>query len=331
MVELIRPKVLVTRQLPESVLARLRSVADVDVFEEAATPIPRGELLRRVQATDGLLCLLTDAIDEAVIAAAGPSLKVIANMAVGYDNIDVRAAARQGIWVTHTPGVLTETTADLTFALLLATARRVVEAERYLREGRWSTWAPMLLAGVDVYGSSLGVIGMGRIGEAVVRRARGFGMSVVYHNRSRRPDVEATLGCQYTSLPELLQTSDFVVVLTPLTEATRGLIGREELGLMKPTAVLVNTARGPVVDEAALVEALRSRQIWAAGLDVYAEEPLPMDHPLRELDNVVLLPHIGSASIQTRTKMAMMAAENALAGLSGTRPPNVVPTWDQQQ
>ncbi|GGI98623.1 D-glycerate dehydrogenase [Alicyclobacillus cellulosilyticus] len=321
-------RVYVTRKLPEAALSILRTAADVTVYPEEDEPVPRARLLADVAGTDAIVSLLTDRMDAEVMDAAGPNLKVIANVAVGYDNIDVAAAAARGITVTNTPGVLTETTADLAFALLLAAARRLTEAERYLRAGRWRTWSPMLLTGQDVYGATLGIVGMGRIGEAVAKRASGFDMRILYTSRSRHPEAETRYGCVYRPLDALLAEADFVVVLTPLTPETRGLIGRRELALMKQSAVLVNVARGPVVDETALVEALASRRIFAAGLDVYHQEPLPMDHPLLQLDNAVLLPHIGSASIRTRTRMAEMAAADVVAVLRGEEPAHpVVRGW----
>lgn len=319
-----RPRIYVTRRLQDVVMDELMQQADITFHPEADRPVPREDLLRGVQGVDGILSMLTERIDREVFDAAGPQLKVVANMAVGYDNIDVEEARRRGVKVTNTPDVLTETTADLTFALLMAAARRLTEAERFLREGRWQTWSPTLLAGQDVYGATLGIVGMGRIGQAVARRAQGFAMRVLYHNRSRSVQTEQALGCEYKPLDELLREADFVVVLTPLTPETRGLIGRRELSLMKPSAVLVNAARGPVVDEAALVEALQNRTIWSAGLDVYEREPIAPDHPLLALDNVVLLPHIGSASIRTRLEMARMAARSAVAGALGEEPPNRV-------
>lgn len=322
--EPLKPKVYITRKLPDHLLARMASATDMTYFAAFEQPVPRAELLQQVQGMDGILSTLTDRIDAELLDAAGPQLKVVANLAVGYDNVDVHAARARGICVTNTPEVLTETTADLTFALMLATARRLPESERVLRAGAWGAWHLMFQTGQDVYGATLGIIGMGRIGEAVARRARGFEMNVLYHNRHRRPDVEASLGCIYQSLDDLLCRSDFVVVLAPLAPDTRGLIGARELALMKPSAILVNTARGPVVDEQALVAALSEGRIWGAGLDVYEVEPLPSHHPLRTLDNVVLLPHIGSGSIRTRLFMAERAVDNLLAGVSGQEPPHRV-------
>ena len=293
-------------------------------FPESERAVPRGELLEAVRGVEGILSMITDQIDAEVLDAAGSQLKVVANMGVGYDNVVLEAAKERGVMVTNTPDVLNETTADLTFALMLATARRLVESERFLREGNWKIWSPMSLTGQDVFGATLGIIGMGRIGEAIVKRAIGFDMKVVYHNRSRRPEVEAKYGCTYHSMDEVLQAADFVLVMTPLTNETRGLIGARELSLMKPTAIFINTSRGPVVDEEALYQALLQRQIWAAGLDVFAQEPIAPNHPLLTLDNVVLLPHIGSASIKTRMRMAHLAADNLIAAVTGGQPPTRV-------
>lgn len=313
-------KVYVTRKLPRAVIQSLESVGEVTVYDVNDEPVPRAVLLESVKGTHGILSMLTDTMDAEVMDAAGPCLKVIANMAVGYDNIDVAAAKERGIVITNTPDVLTESTADLTFSLLLAAARRIPEAERVVREGHWNTWSPFMLAGQDVFGKTLGILGLGRIGEAVARRASGFQMRVLYHNRTRRSELEAQNGYKYVSLHQLLAESDFLVVLTPLTEQTRHLIGAAELAQMKPTSILVNVARGPVVDEQALYQALRTEQIWAAGLDVFAEEPLPSSHPLTTLRNVVLLPHIGSSTVQTRFAMAQLAVDNIVAVLSGKSP-----------
>jgi glyoxylate reductase len=320
----MKPRVYVTRRLPDAILDRIRQHADVACFDQEDVPVPRATLLESVRGVDGILTMLTDRVDAELFEAAGPQLKVVANMAVGYDNVALEDARRFGVAVTNTPDVLTETTADLVFALILATARRVVEAEKFLREGRWQTWAPMLLTGMDVHGATIGVIGMGRIAQAVVRRAKGFAMKVIYHSRTRRPDVEEMYGCTYVALDDLLRQADFVVPLTPLSDETKGMIGARELSLMKPTAILINASRGQVVDQQALYDALARRRIWAAGLDVFSEEPIPPDNPLLTLDNVVLLPHIGSATVQTRLKMAAVAADNLIAGITGGNPPNRV-------
>ena len=301
----------------------IRAAADVALWPEADVPPPREVLLEQVGAVDGLLCLLTDRIDAELIAAA-PRLRVISNLAVGYDNIDVAAATARGILVCNTPGVLTETTADLAWALIMAAARRVVEADRYLRAGRWRSWSPQLMLGQDIHGAVLGIVGMGRIGQVVARRARGFGMTILYADPEPRPEIEQETGARRVSLETLLRESDFVTLHTPLTEETRHLIGAAQLRAMKRTAVLVNTARGPIVDEEALAEALREGRIFGAALDVFAEEPIRPDSPLLGLENVVLLPHIGSASVATRRRMATMAAENLIAGLKGQRPAHLV-------
>ena len=309
-------KVLVTRKIPD---AGLRLLRDFDVTVVSESPPERGELLEAVRGAAGILPTVTEKMDAEVMDAAGDGLKVIANMAVGYDNVDVEEAAERGIVVTNTPGVLDETTADVAFMLLLAAARRLGEGERLLRAGRWEWWGPKQLMGRDVWGKRLGIVGFGRIGQAVARRAEGFGMDVLYYNRSRKENAEQELGAHYMDLDELLETADFVSVHTPLTDETHHLIGETELGRMKPEAILVNTSRGPVVDEAALADALAEGRIFAAGLDVYEKEPEV--HPkLLELENVVLAPHIGSASIETRDRMAALAAENILAVLSGEEP-----------
>ena len=306
-------KVLVTREIPEAGLGLLDGF-DVRVLYER--PPERGELLDAIRGANGILSTATEKMDGEVMDAAGEGLRVIANMAVGYDNIDVAAARERGVVVTNTPGVLDETTADVAFMLMLAAARRLGEGERLLRAREWEWWGPKQLRGVDVWGKRLGILGLGRIGRAVARRARGFGMEILYHNRSRNEDAEQELGARYLELQDLFGESDFISIHTPLTPETRHLIGEKELGLMQPTAVLVNTSRGPVVDEGALADALGNGRIFAAGLDVYEEEPKV--HPkLFDLENVVLAPHIGSASIETRDKMAKLAAENLRAVLSG--------------
>jgi len=309
-------KVLVIREIPDAGL-RLLEGFDVTVLSES--PPERGELLEAVRGAAGILPTVTETVDAELMDAAGDDLKVVANMAVGYDNIDVEAATERGVVVTNTPEVLNETTADTAFMLLLAAARRLGEAERLLRSGGWDAWGPMQLTGPDVWGKKLGVVGFGRIGQAVARRARGFDMDLVYHDQYRNEEAERELGARYLDLEELLRTCDFVSIHTPLTPETTHLIGPGELERMKPEAVLVNSSRGPVVDESALAEALAERRIFAAGLDVYEEEPEV--HPrLLELENVVLAPHIGSASIETRDKMAALAAENLAAVLRGEEP-----------
>ena len=319
-----RPRVFVARRVPAAGLDPIAAACEVDVWEDELPP-PRDELLRRVAGCDGILTLLTDRVDDELLDAAGPDLKVVSNYAVGYDNIDVPACARRGIAVGNTPGALTETTADLAWALILAASRRVVEGDRYVRAGRWRTWGPLLLLGSDVHGSTLGIVGLGRIGQAVARRAAGFGMTVLYSSRSRVDEaIETELGATYVSLPELLERSDIVSLHVSLAPDTRGLIDAAALARMKPTAVLVNTARGPVVDPVALAAALRDGVIAAAALDVTDPEPIPADDPLLSLDNCVVVPHIASATGATRGRMAAMAAANLLAGVRGEPLPTPV-------
>ena len=313
-----KPLVYVTRKLAREVIDELREVAAVEVWEEDR-PCPREIFLQKAEQADALLTMLTDRVDEELLTRA-QNLKVVANMAVGYDNIDAEAAKKRGVTVTNTPDVLTEATADLTFALLMATARRITEANRFLLAGEWTSWSPNLLAGQNVYHSTLGIIGMGRIGEAVARRAQGFGMKILYHNRRPKPESEERVGAGYRQLDDLLRESDYVVMLTPLTPETRQMMGEREFSLMKPTAVFINVSRGGTVDEEALYRALAEKKIWAAGLDVFQKEPVPMDHPLLTLPNVVALPHIGSATYQTRLEMAKLAAANIRAVLEGKEP-----------
>ncbi len=309
---------------PEAVQRLEQAGFEVDL-REAAEPLPKPELIRRLQEADGLLCLLTDRVDAEVLRSA-PRLKVVATVTVGYDHIDVEAATALGILVTNTPDVLTEATADLAFGLLLAAARRIPEADRDVRRGRFPSWSlaqPHM--GLDVWGKTLGIVGCGRIGQAVARRAQGFGMRLLYHNRRRlAPEVEAELGLCYVSFEELLEESDFISVHTPLTPESRHLFPHEAFRRMKRTAILVNTARGPVVDEAALARALREGLLRGAALDVFEEEPTVHPELLKLEGHVVLTPHIGSATEGTRRRMALKAAENLIAGLQGRRPPNLV-------
>lgn len=320
----MRPRVLVTRVIPDEGLDPVREACDVDLWTDELPP-PRDELLRRVEGVDGLLSLLTDTVDDELLDASGPQLKVVSNFAVGFDNIDVPALTRRGIPAGNTPGVLTETTADLAFALLMAAARRIPESVEYVKQDRWKTWGPMLLMGVDINNATLGIVGFGRIGREMARRGRGFGMRILYHDvHPATPDEEAELGATRVEMDELLRESDFVSLHVNLTDETHNLIDTDALRLMKPTSVLVNTSRGPVVDPAALEDALRRGEIFAAGLDVTEPEPLPADHPLVQLPNCVVVPHIASASRVTRGKMAAMAAANLLAGLRGERLPTPV-------
>ena len=319
-----RARVFVSRIIPEEGLARIRDGCDARVWDDELPP-PRDALLDEIRGCDGVLTLLTDRVDDAFLDAAGPQLKVVSNYAVGFDNIDVPALTARGIPAGNTPGVLTETTADLAFALLMAAARRIPEGDRYVRAGKWKTWGPLLLLGPDVHGASIGIVGFGRIGQAVAKRAAGFGMTVLYHDVQRAdPAVETEHKATFLPLEELLPRSDFVSLHVNLTPATKGLINAETLSWMKPTAVLVNTSRGPVVDGPALADALRSGGIFAAGLDVTDPEPIPMDSPLVGLDNCLIVPHIASASRATRGKMAEMAAANLLAGIAGERLPTPV-------
>ena len=312
-------RVFVARRIPEEGLAPLRAAAAVDLWDDDLPP-SRAELLAHVGGVDGLLSLLTDRVDDELLDAAGAQLKVVANLAVGFDNIDVPACTRRGIPVGNTPGVLTETTADLAFILMMAAARRLNEAIDYVREDRWQTWGPLLLLGVDVHGATLGIVGFGRIGREMARRAAGFSMRVLYHDVQRAtPEDEAGLGATFVPLETLLVESDFVTLHVNLTAETRHLVDGRALGRMKPTAVLVNTSRGPVVDQQALFEALRDGTIFAAGLDVTDPEPMPADDPLLSLPNCIVVPHIASATHVTRGKMARIAAENILAGLRGER------------
>ena len=282
-------------------------------------PVPHGVLMDKVRGAAGLLCMLTDRIDAALLEAAGPQLRVVSQMAVGYDNIDIAAATARGVRVGNTPDVLTEATADMTFALLLAAARRLGEGERYVRARRWQTWSPDLLLGAEVHGATLGIVGFGRIGRAVARRASGFGMRVLYYSRTRHPEPEAELAATYEGFETLLAGSDFVSLHCALTTDTRGLMGARQFSLMKPTAILINTARGAVVEQSALYQALAGRTIAAAALDVTDPEPIAPDDPILNLDNIVVVPHIASATVATREKMAVAAAENLVAGLAGER------------
>ena len=314
--------VLVTKHLYPEALDLLQSALDVDYHDDRAGMTPAA-LRERLAGKQGVICQLTDKITAELLDAC-PDLKVVSNVAVGYDNIDVAAATERGVVVTNTPGVLTDTTADLAFALILAAGRRLTESERFLRDGRWGEWYIDLLTGFDIHGATLGLLGMGRIGQAVARRARGFDMRVLYHNRSRLPEAEEqALGAEYVSLDELLSQSDFLSVHVPLSPETRHIVDAAALAKMKRTATLVNTARGPVVDEAALADALAAGVIAYAGLDVYEKEP-QVHAKLLEVPNVVLAPHVGSATVATRTRMCTMAAENCLAALTGKRPPNPV-------
>jgi glyoxylate reductase len=310
-----KPKVFITRHLPAEAWDKLNQYCDADGWDHDYPP-PYDILLERVQDKTGLLCLLTDKIDAALMEAA-PNLRVISQCAVGFDNIDIDTASQRGIKVGNTPGVLTDATADFAFSLLMSAARRVVEGMDYVRAGKWKTWGLTLLLGQDVFGATLGIIGMGRIGQAMARRARGFEMRILYYDQVRQPKVEKELGVEFFPLDDLLALSDFVTLHVNLTEETRHLIGFRELELMKPTSTLINTARGPIVEPEALYRALQNGTISYAALDVTEPEPLPADHKLLTLPNLVVMPHIASATTTSRTKMAMMAVDNLIAGVEG--------------
>lgn len=318
----MKQKVFVTRLLPKPAMEKILSNCDAEVWKDELPP-PRDVLLKKVGQVDGLLSLLTEKIDTELFDKA-PGLKVVSNCAVGFDNINISEATKRGIVVGNTPDVLTETTADFAFALLMAAARRIVEGDRNVRSGGWRTWGPMIFLGQDVYGATLGIIGLGRIGTAVARRAKGFNMKILYHSQTRKNDVEKELGIEYATLDRLLRESDFITIHTNQTPKTLHLIGAKQLEMMKRTCILVNTARGPIVDNNALYESLRDGKIAFAALDVTEPEPIPSNHPLLSLENVIITPHIASASVATRTKMALMAAENLIAGLKGEMPPNTV-------
>jgi len=327
----MKPEIYVTRTLPQAGLDLLASEYDVEVnpHDRVAT---REELLAGIKGKDALLSLLTETIDAEVMDTE-PRLKVIANYAVGFNNIDVAAATERGILVTNTPGVLTETTADLAFALLMACARRVVEADGFMRAGKYEGWAPMLFLGRDVHGKTLGLVGFGRIGQAMAQRGLGFNMKILYNDAIRAPEeLEKAYNAEYRELPDLLRESDFVSLHVPLMESTHHLISDAQLELMKNAAILINTSRGPVVDEKALIRALEKGVISGAGLDVFEREP-EFEPGLERLANVVMVPHIASASVETRTKMATMAAENACAAIRGEMPPNIVnpEVWDRRR
>ena len=318
------PKAYVGLPIQEAGLEILRGKVEFKIWEKEGAPSREG-LFNDLKDAEGLLSGLPIRVDEELLNAA-PKLKVVSNYAVGYDNIDVAAATKRGICVTNTPEVLTPATADLTFTLILATARRAVEANAFLRSGDWKVWAPDLLVGMEVAGGTIGIIGMGQIGQAVAKRAHGFDMDILYFDTVRRPDIEKTLGAKFVSMNELLQKSDFVTLHCLLNEHTKNLIGEKELRMMKKTAILINAARGPLVDPTALYRACSEKWIWGAGLDVFVKEPVPLDEPLLTLPNVTTMPHIGSASVVARNGMARRAAENMLSVLQGSRPKDLINT-----
>lgn len=319
----MKPYVFITRKLPQETIMDLTELFEVKMWDHEDIPAPREVILKEAKKASALITMLSDKVDAEVLSA-GEDLKVVSNLAVGFDNIDLGTATKRGIIVTNTPDVLTETTADLTFALLMAAARRIVEAAEYIKDGKWGGWSPYLLAGHDVYGKTIGIVGMGKIGESVARRAKGFGMEILYHNRSRKHDAEKELGAVYSSFEDLVTTADFVVSLAPLTAETRNLFTGEVFAKMKKSAIFINAGRGPVVDEQALYNALKHGEIAAAGLDVFEKEPISADHPLLQLPNVTAIPHIGSASTETRTAMIKLCCANVKAVLSGDSPKTIV-------
>lgn len=318
-----RPRAYVTRRLPQAALDIVAATCDMAFWDSEDVVVPRDTLLLEAAQSDGILTLLSDRVDAELLDAA-PRVRIVANMAVGYDNVDVPALTARGVQLTNTPDVLTETTADLAWGLMLAAARRIPEGQELIKAGGWTSWSPTFLCGQDVYGATLGVVGAGRIGSAVLRRAAGFRMNLLYHNRHPHAQLEAETGAAYRSLDDLLHESDFVVVFVPLNNETRGMFGAREFALMKPTAVFVNVSRGPVVREADLAAALQSGRPWAAALDVFDREPIGADHPLLALPNLVAIPHLGSATLATRTRMATLAATNLVAGLTGQPVPSPV-------
>ncbi|WP_181215961.1 2-hydroxyacid dehydrogenase [Mesobacillus foraminis] len=320
---MMKPYIYLTRKLPEEAVKNLQASFQVNMWDRDDVAVPEDILLAEAEKAHALLTVVSDQITGDLLRA-GKNLKVVANMAVGFDNIDVEAATKQGIYICNTPDVLTETTADLTFALLTATARRIVEAAEFVKEGNWKSWSPFLLAGQDIYNKTIGICGMGKIGEGVARRAKGFGMEILYHNRTRKPETEQELGARYRSLESLLESSDFVVSLTPLTSETRHLFNQSAFRKMKSSAIFINASRGAVADEEALVHALKTREIAGAGLDVFVEEPISADHPLLKLPNVVALPHIGSASLETRMVMISVCVDNIERVLKGKEPRTIV-------
>ncbi len=316
-------RIFVTRELPERGLDIIKERFNAEVWSDYAPP-PKKLVIEKVAKVDALATLLSDKIDAEVFDAA-PNLKIVSQFAVGFDNIDVKEATKRGIYVTNTPGILTDTTADYAWALLMAAARRVAEADKYVRDKKWKVgWHPAMLQGRDIFGATLGIIGLGRIGAAIAKRAKGFNMKILYYDVVRRPEVEEELGIMFRELMTILKESDFITVNVPLLKSTHHLINEERLKQMKKTAILINNARGPVIDEKALYKALKEGWIAGAGLDVFEQEPTPATNPLLTLDNIVVAPHISSSSFETRSKMAEMVAENLVSFLEGKTPPNLV-------
>jgi glyoxylate reductase len=318
-----KPFVYITRKLPDKVLVPLQEIAEVEMWPYEEKPVPTDILKEKAALASGLITMLSDEINQEIFENS-PHLKIIANLAVGFNNIDIKAASEKGVYVCNTPDVLTETTADLTFALLMATARRVVEAAQYIQDGKWQDWSPFLLAGQDIFSKTIGIVGMGRIGQAVARRALGFNMNVLYHNRSQNKEAENQLKATYCDFDTLLKQSDYVVCLTPLTPETTKLFNDHAFSKMKQEAIFINVSRGAVVDENALINALTKKEIAAAGLDVFEKEPIAPSHPLLALDNVVALPHIGSSSFETRWKMCQLVIDNTISVLKGEKPKALV-------
>ena len=318
-----KPKIFVTRDQPGPSLTKLGNLYDVTINPEDR-PVSKEELIAAVKEVDGIIACVGDRIDGEVMDASGGFLKAVCNAIVGFDNVDLKAATERGIYVTNTPGVLTETVADLAFGLLLTLSRRIAEADRFIRTGRWRGWGPKQFLGFDVHGKTLGILGLGRIGLAVAKRAKGFDMTVLYFDVFRNTEMEKKLGLHFVPLNEVLSRSDFVSVHVPLIPQTKHMISTNELDLMKESAFLINSSRGPVVDEKALITALKAGKICGAGLDVWDPEPPSVDNPLLTMDNVVTLPHIASASVETRTQMIEMAIDNLKAILNGRIPPNLV-------
>ncbi|WP_174728338.1 2-hydroxyacid dehydrogenase [Mesobacillus harenae] len=319
----MKPYIFITRKLPNDIVDQLSLRYEVSMWGYEDIAVPKERLLQEAAKANALLTMLSEQVSEEVLSA-GPNLKVVANMAVGYDNVDVNTAAKKGIAVCNTPDVLTDSTADLTFGLMLAAGRRMVESSEYIKQNKWQSWSPMLLAGQDIHHKTLGIFGMGKIGEAVAQRAKGFNMKVIYHNRTRKTEQEQRLGAKFCSFTELIQSADFVVCLAPLTDETRKAFTYEIFKQMKNTAVFINASRGGLVDEQGLLTALQTGEITAAGLDVFEREPISADHPLLKLPNVVALPHIGSSSRETRMAMMQLCVDNIIAVLSGEKPPALV-------
>ncbi|WP_046175619.1 2-hydroxyacid dehydrogenase [Domibacillus indicus] len=325
----MKPFVYITRKVPDAIVSRLSASYQVEAWTEEDKAVPREILLEKAAVADALLTVISDVIDNELLSRAG-RLKVVANMAVGFDNIDLEAASRHGVAICNTPDVLTDTTADLAFALLLATARRMTEASEFVKEGKWTSWAPMMLVGTDVHHKKIGIVGMGKIGTAVAKRAAGFDMEILYHNRKRHEVAEEMLGAQYRSFDALLQESDFVICLAPLNDDTRGMFQRKHFQKMKKEAIFINASRGPIINEQALIDALEAGDIAAAGLDVFDKEPIGADHPFLTMKNVVALPHIGSASRETRLAMMETCCDN-IEAVFDQRPPKTLVNKDVLQ